>query len=229
MRLKAGQPIAALSDLAAQKARVLRDRGQRQIPAAEVVAGDMLVLAEGDIVPADADLVDAAALLVDEPRWPASPFRWTRRGDVGIDWHGGGALARPGGGDGHGAASSMGRAAALLGAQPGAQPAGQDGGGLPCRALLAAAGKLGLSSADVNARLPRLRKLPAAPKISPGTASASWRWRRPAGPSHRRPRNWSGHRLPPSPGRRSGSDGQGVRPGHTGAGAHHHRWPTGRR
>ena len=52
---------------------------QRQIPAAEVVAGDMLVLAEGDIVAADADLVDAAALLVDEPRWPASPFRWTRK------------------------------------------------------------------------------------------------------------------------------------------------------
>src|SRR5436853_28264 len=32
----------------------------------EVVAGDVLVLAEGDIVPADASVKDAAALLVDE-------------------------------------------------------------------------------------------------------------------------------------------------------------------
>jgi magnesium-transporting ATPase (P-type) len=31
-----------------------------------VVVGDLLVLAEGDIVPADADVVDAAPLLVDE-------------------------------------------------------------------------------------------------------------------------------------------------------------------
>ena len=45
--VKAGQAIAALSDLTAPEARVLRDPGQRQIPAAEVVTGDMLVLAEG--------------------------------------------------------------------------------------------------------------------------------------------------------------------------------------
>ena len=64
--IKAGQAIAALSDLTAPEARVVRDGEQRQIPAAEVVAGDVLVLAEGDIVPADADVVDAAALLVDE-------------------------------------------------------------------------------------------------------------------------------------------------------------------
>ena len=64
--VKASRAIRALSDLAAPEARVLRDGGQRQIPAAEVVIGDVLVLAEGDIVPADADVVDAAALLVDE-------------------------------------------------------------------------------------------------------------------------------------------------------------------
>ena len=64
--VKASRAIAALSDLAAPEARLLRDGGQRQIPAAEVVIGDVLVLAEGDIVPADADVVDAAALLVDE-------------------------------------------------------------------------------------------------------------------------------------------------------------------
>src|SRR5512142_2245461 len=58
--VKAGQAIAALSDLTAPEARVVRDGGQQQIPAAEVVIGDVLVLAEGDIVPADADVADAA-------------------------------------------------------------------------------------------------------------------------------------------------------------------------
>jgi P-type Ca2+ transporter type 2C len=64
--VKASQAIAALSELTAPEARVLRDGEQRQLPACEVVPGDVLVLAEGDIVPADAVVVDAAALLVDE-------------------------------------------------------------------------------------------------------------------------------------------------------------------
>jgi Ca2+-transporting ATPase len=64
--VRADHAISALSDLTAPAARVLRDGDQRQIPAAEVVVGDVLVLAEGDIVPADATVVEAAALLVDE-------------------------------------------------------------------------------------------------------------------------------------------------------------------
>ena len=63
---KAGQAIAALSALSAPEARVLRDGEQRTIPAAQVVPGDLLVLAEGDIVPADADVTESAALLLDE-------------------------------------------------------------------------------------------------------------------------------------------------------------------
>ena len=56
--MNAGQSIAALWALPVPYSRVLRDRDQQQIPAAEVVTGDMLVLAEGDIVPADADVVE---------------------------------------------------------------------------------------------------------------------------------------------------------------------------
>ena len=41
--VKAGQAIAALSDLTAPEARVIRDGEQRQIPAAQVVIGDVLV------------------------------------------------------------------------------------------------------------------------------------------------------------------------------------------
>jgi P-type Ca2+ transporter type 2C len=64
--IKAGQAIAALSELTAPEARVLRDGEQAVIPAADVVTGDVLVLAEGDIVPADAAVIETAALLVDE-------------------------------------------------------------------------------------------------------------------------------------------------------------------
>jgi len=64
--VKADHAITALSQLTAPEARVLRDGEQQLIPAAEVVAGDVLVLAEGDIVPADARVTEAAALLVDE-------------------------------------------------------------------------------------------------------------------------------------------------------------------
>ena len=64
--VKADHAITALSQLTAPEARVVRDGEQRLIPAAEVVVGDVLVLAEGDIVPADARVTEAAALLADE-------------------------------------------------------------------------------------------------------------------------------------------------------------------
>jgi len=64
--VKADRAITALAGMTAPEARVLRDGQQRLIPAADVVVGDLLVLAEGDIVPADALVVEAAALLVDE-------------------------------------------------------------------------------------------------------------------------------------------------------------------
>ncbi|MEV4284930.1 cation-transporting P-type ATPase [Nonomuraea bangladeshensis] len=64
--VRADRAITALTELTAPVARVVRDGAQRQIPAADVVTGDLLVLAEGDIVPADARVEEAAALLVDE-------------------------------------------------------------------------------------------------------------------------------------------------------------------
>ncbi|MEV6924617.1 cation-transporting P-type ATPase [Dactylosporangium sp. NPDC051485] len=64
--VKADQAITALATMTAPEARVVRDGQQRLVAATEVVVGDLLVLAEGDIVPADATVVEAAALLVDE-------------------------------------------------------------------------------------------------------------------------------------------------------------------
>ena len=76
--VKADRAITALSTMTAPEARVLRDGRQQQIPAAEVVVGDVLVLAEGDIVPADATVLDAAALLVDESALTGESVPWRR-------------------------------------------------------------------------------------------------------------------------------------------------------
>jgi P-type Ca2+ transporter type 2C len=64
--VKADRAIAALGELAAPQARVVRDGQQRSMPSREVVTGDLLVLGEGEIVPADATVVESAALLIDE-------------------------------------------------------------------------------------------------------------------------------------------------------------------
>ncbi|WP_298284994.1 cation-translocating P-type ATPase [Acidocella sp.] len=58
--------LAALRELAAPRALVWRDGAQSQIPARELVAGDVIRLSEGERVPADAVLQEAAALQADE-------------------------------------------------------------------------------------------------------------------------------------------------------------------
>ena len=64
--VRAGRAVTALANLSAPRARVIRDGRQQEIAAADVVPGDALVLAEGDLVAADAELLESAALLVDE-------------------------------------------------------------------------------------------------------------------------------------------------------------------
>ena len=58
--------IEALRQLTQAQARVLRDGQMRQIPASEVVAGDCMLLSEGDRVAADGWLVQANNLQMDE-------------------------------------------------------------------------------------------------------------------------------------------------------------------
>ena len=59
---RAAQAVAALKKMTTATATVLRDGVVTQVPSAELVKGDVLVLAEGDAVGADARLVQAAAL-----------------------------------------------------------------------------------------------------------------------------------------------------------------------
>ncbi len=63
---RAEQAVAALQRMAAATAGVVRDGIEQRIPAADVVPGDVLVLAEGDAVAADGRLVEAASLTVAE-------------------------------------------------------------------------------------------------------------------------------------------------------------------
>jgi P-type Ca2+ transporter type 2C len=63
---RAEHAVAALQRLAAAMAGVLRDGREERIPAAEVVPGDVLLLAEGDAVAADGRLLEANSLTVAE-------------------------------------------------------------------------------------------------------------------------------------------------------------------
>ncbi|MGV3759012.1 MAG: cation-translocating P-type ATPase, partial [Actinomycetota bacterium] len=63
---RAEEAVAALRAMAASSATVVRDGVEQRIPAAEIVPGDVLVLAEGDAVSADARLIEEASLSVAE-------------------------------------------------------------------------------------------------------------------------------------------------------------------
>ena len=61
---KAAQAVAALAKMTTATSAVLRGGAVARVPSAELVKGDLLVLAEGDAVGADARLTQAAALRV---------------------------------------------------------------------------------------------------------------------------------------------------------------------
>ncbi|HEV8417439.1 MAG TPA: cation-translocating P-type ATPase [Candidatus Udaeobacter sp.] len=59
---RAESAVAALRKMSADQATVLRDGQHRQIPATELVRGDILLIEEGDTIPADARLIQSTAL-----------------------------------------------------------------------------------------------------------------------------------------------------------------------
>ena len=63
---KAEKSLAALKTLSAPTAKVVRESAVFEIPARELVPGDLILLEAGDYIPADARLVEAATLGVDE-------------------------------------------------------------------------------------------------------------------------------------------------------------------
>ena len=63
---RAERAIEALREMAAPTAAVLRNGEEEEIPAREVVPGDMIILRAGDKIPADARLVESINLQVEE-------------------------------------------------------------------------------------------------------------------------------------------------------------------
>jgi Ca2+-transporting ATPase len=59
---RAESAVAALKQMSAPKANVVRNGERRSIPSAEVVPGDIILIEEGDTIPADARLLHAVAL-----------------------------------------------------------------------------------------------------------------------------------------------------------------------
>ncbi|MCA1782179.1 MAG: hypothetical protein LC679_08410, partial [Intrasporangiaceae bacterium] len=64
--MRAVRSMASLRRLEETTARVRRGGQEREIPAAELVPGDIVLLREGEVVPADVRLVEVADLQVDE-------------------------------------------------------------------------------------------------------------------------------------------------------------------
>ncbi|WP_091998215.1 cation-translocating P-type ATPase [Marinobacter pelagius] len=63
---RAEQSVAALRQMSAARARVIRGGEQRSIPARDVVVGDILMMEEGDTIPADGRLIQSVALQTSE-------------------------------------------------------------------------------------------------------------------------------------------------------------------
>ena len=59
---RAEPAVAALREMSAAHAAVIRDGARQSIPAAELVPGDVILVEEGDTIPADARLIQSTAL-----------------------------------------------------------------------------------------------------------------------------------------------------------------------
>ncbi|NJP34905.1 cation-transporting P-type ATPase [Micromonospora sp. HSS6-12] len=122
--VRADRAIAALDQLAAPTARVVRDGRDVVLPAADVVVGDLVRIEAGDVVPADLLLTDTARLSVDESALTGEsvPVRRSEGGEASA-----GTVVTTGRATGTvvrtGAASALGRITALVAAaRPTATP-----------------------------------------------------------------------------------------------------------
>ena len=66
LEFRSDRALERLNELSPPRARVLREGRELEIPARDVVPGDILLLREGDVIAADATVSETARLLVDE-------------------------------------------------------------------------------------------------------------------------------------------------------------------
>jgi Ca2+-transporting ATPase len=79
---RADRALEALRRLAAPAAAVIRDGEERKVPARDVVAGDVIILGTGDLVPADGRLLHAVNLSIDEASLTGESSPAEKNGDA---------------------------------------------------------------------------------------------------------------------------------------------------
>ena len=80
---RAGRAAERLRASVALRARALRDGAWRTLPAAQLVPGDLVQLAAGDLVPADGEVVEARDLFVREALLTGEPYPVEKRAAAG--------------------------------------------------------------------------------------------------------------------------------------------------
>ena len=123
--LRADRAVTALSEMTMPSVRVIRDGRERKVPSSELVPGDVIRLGEGDFVPADGVVLEASALMVDESAMTGESVPVAKRGvhpDGPGDPVGAGTVVVRGRAvvevTATGAASALGRIAALVDTGP---------------------------------------------------------------------------------------------------------------
>ena len=102
---KAQSAMNALQAMVKATARVRRDGSEAEIPAEEVVVGDIVVLEAGDDVPADGRIIEASSLQIDEAALTGESVPVSKGVDVPD-----GERSRAGRPDGHGVHAHAGHA-----------------------------------------------------------------------------------------------------------------------
>jgi Ca2+-transporting ATPase len=82
---RAEQAMEALRSMAAPRAQAVRDGGRMDLPAAELVAGDIVALEAGARVPADVRLIQSAAFRVDEAALTGESVPVDKDASIGVD------------------------------------------------------------------------------------------------------------------------------------------------
>jgi Mg2+-importing ATPase len=80
---RAGRAADRLRQAAAVGATVIRDGAPREVPASEIVPGDVVLLAAGDLVPADGRLVESRDLFVNQAVLTGEPYPVDKRAEHG--------------------------------------------------------------------------------------------------------------------------------------------------
>ncbi len=91
---KTERALEALRDLSSPRAMVIRDGNHLRIPGREVVAGDIVIVSEGDRVPADAVVINANNVTADESLLTGESIPVRK-----VSWDGKQDMGKPGGDD----------------------------------------------------------------------------------------------------------------------------------